>query len=249
MASGKDRQERAARAEQMRREREKAQRRQRNLLAIGIVVVVVALIAFAAFAITRESEPQDVVAPQSVDGNSIAYTPEDAGGTANDPVTVTLYEDFQCPFCAQLEQQVAPELMTMVEAGDITMEYRPIAFLDRQSENEYASRALNASLCVLDEGGVSAWKKMHDLLYASQPAEGTAGPDDDALIATAKQAGVEGIDSCITDRAFGPWGERATDDATGADGFPGTPWVQVDGKTVDNPTLDEIRAAIKAAGA
>ncbi len=247
-----DRQQRAARAEQMRKEREKAERRQRNVITIAIVTVVVALVALAGFAIKNVSEDNkdstDLVAPQGMnDAYGFDYTASDAGGTeGKDPVTVVLHEDFQCPACLSFEQQSGAFLNDLVKKGEITIEYRPISFLDSQSTNEYSSRALNAALCVLDDQGVPAYKKMHDLLYANQPAEGGAGPDDEALLATAKQAGYTGPESCITQKKFGPWIKKAYEEAVDK-GFRGTPWVQIDGKDVESPSPAELQKAIDAA--
>ena len=248
-----ERQQRAARAEQMRKEREKADRKQRNLITVGIVVVVVALIAVAGFAVKSaqdgNTDSTKLVYPAHTDKKTFGfdYTAADAGGKAGtDPVKVVLTEDFQCPVCKAFEEQTGAFLNDLVKKGEITIDYRPISFLDRSSANEYSSRAANAAMCVLNEGGVEDYKKYHDLLYANQPAEQTAGPEDAELIADAKQVGVTGIDSCIRKKVYGPWLEKALEKAQ-SDGFQGTPWVRIDGKDVKSPTADAIQKAIDAA--
>jgi len=249
-----DRQQRAARAEQMRKEREKAERRQRNIITVAIVGVVVALIVVAGFAIKNVSDDHkkstDLVAPAGVnDDYGFEYTAADAGGEAaagTDPVKVILHEDFQCPACQSFEMQSGAFLNDLVKKGEIVIEYRPISFLDKASQNEYSSRALNAALCVLDADGVEGYKKMHDLLYANQPAEQTAGPEDKELVATAEQAGYTGSDKCITQKKFGPWIEDAYKAALDA-GFEGTPWVVIDGKDIASPTPAALQQAIDAA--
>lgn len=247
-----ERQERAARAEQMRKEREKADRKQRNIISLAIVAVVVVLIAVGGYAIKSASDKnktnETLVAPKNVnDDYGFVYDAEAAGGTAGEnPVKVILTEDFQCPACLSFEQQSGAFLADLVKKGEIEIEYRPISFLDRQSGNEYSSRSLNAALCVLDKGGVEKYKTMHDLLYANQPAEGTSGPEDKALIETAETAGVTGVDSCILSKRFGPWIEDAYDNLAD-DGFEGTPWVRIDGKTIESPTPAAMQQAIDAA--
>jgi protein-disulfide isomerase len=72
---------------------------------------------------------------------------------------------------------------------------------------------------------VPAFRKMHDLLYANQPAEGGDGPEDPELLERAEQAGVGG-----------------------------TPTVLVAGQEVQNaaggpPGIAELQAAIAAAAA
>ena len=249
-----DRQQRAARAEQMRKEREKAERRQRNIITVAIVGVVVALIVVAGFAIKKVSDDHkkntDLVAPAGVnDDYGFEYTAANAGGEeGKDPVKVILTEDFQCPACQAFEQQSGAFLDDLVKKGEIVIEYRPTNFLDDMggSTNEYSTRALNSALCALDAEGVTAYKKVHDLLYLNQPQEGTAGPENKELIATLKQAGVTGVDSCVNQVRFGPWIEEAYK-ALLDDGFSGTPWVRIDGKDVSSPTPAGLKKAIDAA--
>jgi len=244
-----ERQERAARAEQMRKEREKADRKQRNLISVAIVVVVVALIAVGGYAVKSASDDRkdntELVTPKNTnDDFGFVYDAKAAGGTAGtDPVKVILTEDFQCPACLQFEQQNGAFLADLVKKGEITIEYRPISFLDSASGNEYSSNALNAALCVLDKGGVTKYKAMHDLLYANQPPENSVGPDEKALIATAGTAGVTGIDSCVNTKRFGPWIEDAYDKLAD-DGFKGTPWIRIDGKDVKVATPAGLQKAI-----
>lgn len=253
-----DRQDRAARAEQMRKEREKADRKQRNLITVGIVVIVVALIAVGGYGIKTISDDREnaktLTTPANVNKNfGIEYTPEIATGTApkGEPVKVVIYEDFLCPGCGALEQTAGPFLSAAVQKGEISMEYRPYAFLLNQSTNEYSQRAWNAAACVNDKGGPKAFKAFHDLLFANQPPEGGAGPEDDQLITWAKEVGVTGIDACVNKQTFTPWVADALDQGQD-DGVSGTPTLRIDGKDVsgaDNtiPQIADIQKAIDAA--
>lgn len=235
----------------MRKEREKADRKQRNLLTVAIVAVVVALIALGGYAVTvaGDDDPSELTVPRNVnDDFGILYSAQVAGA---DPVRVTLYEDFLCPGCGALEQTAGAFLDASVASGEIEIEYRPFAFLLEQSTNEYSQRAWNAAACVVDQGGAEAFKAFHDILFANQPQEGTAGPDDDELIAFAKEAGVTGIDACVEDQTFTPWVEDALDQGM-ADGVGSTPTLLVDGKVVEGaggtvPTVEDIQNAITAA--
>ena len=55
--------------------------------------------------------------------------------------------------------------------------------------------------------------KYHSLLFANQPAEGTAGPDDDQLIEWAVEAGADedAVRQPIEDKVYEQWIENATD--------------------------------------
>lgn len=234
----------------MRKERERSDRSNRNLISIAIVAVVVALIALGGYAVTAAGKDGgELVQPKNVnDDFGILYTGKVADA---DPVRVTLYEDFLCPGCAALEASAGSFLDDAVASGEIDIEYRPFPFLTTQSTNEYSQRAWNAAACVVDKGGAKAFKAFHDILFANQPQEGTAGPDDAALIAFAEQAGVTGIDACVKDRTFTPWVEASLDRGM-EDGVGSTPTVLVDGKVVEGagetiPTVEDIQKAIAAA--
>ena len=235
-----ERQDRAARAEQMRRERNKADRRQRNGITIAIAVVVLALIAGGGWAIKQASDQGKrstaLVTPKNTTKDSgIVYDTKVATGTAaKNPVTVILYEDFQCPACKSFEAADSPFLKQAVASGDITIEYRPISFLDKSSTTEYSSRALNAALCVLDTTDVKIYAAMHDVLYANQPVEGSAGLDDAKLGALAKEAGAGDLTTCIKSRKFDPWLRDSTT-AFGKAGYTGTPTIVINGKKVEGP--------------
>jgi len=247
----------------MRQEREKAARKQRNLISVAIVIVVAVLIGLGAWGVKAASDDDAAgpfVAPAHVtDDWGVLYTPEIATGEApkTDPVVVQLYEDFVCPGCGALEQSSASFLEAAVQSGEIAIDYRPFSFLHEQSTNDYSQRAMNAAMCVLDEGGVPAFVAMHSMLFQNQPAENTAGPDDRELLGLALQAGVSDIDSCVHDQKFTPWVERAKSAGEKA-GVSGTPTVRVGGKDVQGPVVSgregipgptELQAAIDAAKA
>jgi protein-disulfide isomerase len=254
-----ERQQRAARAEQMRKEREKADRRQRNLITVAIVVVVLALIAVGGYAIksTSDSRAKEtaVVTPKgATDDHGVEFTAVDAGGEpASDPVKVILYEDLQCPVCRAFEQANGAFLDEAVKNGDISIEYRLLAFLDRASPNQYSSRAGSAALCAFESGGGEAYKKATNVLWANQPQENTAGPEDAALVDTLDQAGVSGsdVESCVLKGKFIPWLKAATE-ASRDDKVNATPWVVIDGQVVTGankgaPQLPDLQKAIEAA--
>lgn len=251
-----ERQQRAARAEQMRKEREKADRKQRNFITVAIVAVVVALIAVGGWGIKAASDSNkkntELVQPaNTTDDYGIVYDTAAAGGTpAADakPVSVELYEDFQCPACRSFEQENSAFLKEKVQSGEITLTYRPFSFLDDlgASPNDYSKRSTNVALCALDQGGVADYVKVHDYLYANQPEEGAAGPENPELIKAVKDLGITGIDECVKTERFIPWIEEAKEAGTKND-VSSTPTVLVAGKVLENPSQQALEAAIAAA--
>jgi protein-disulfide isomerase len=223
-----------------------AQRRRRTVLGgIGAAaVLVVALVVVIVVQTQRTSSPADAAAPPNTDGG-YAF----AVGAADAPVTMDVYEDFQCPVCAQLEATAGDTIAQLVDAGTVQVRYHGMAFLDRASTTEYSTRALNAA-AVVAESGPDAFRAFHDLLFADQPAEGSAGLTDDQLVEYAARAGATGADVAqgIEDRRYADWVAAATDRAS-EDGVTATPTVLVDGEQLDGGQLTPagIAAAVTAA--
>lgn len=268
------REERVDRAAQMREQREAAQQRRGRLITIGIAVLVLVVVAVATFAISRASKDQaDVQAGEgptpsggTADGG-VLYTQANAEGAAGSdaqsdgpsagqsagaPVPVVVYEDFQCPVCRSFETTVGGYLVQQVAAGAITVEYRPIAFLDARFGTAYSLNTANATACTLDDVGVQAWKRLHDTLYETQLEEGTAGPTEADLIRYALGSGAGDVATCIQDGTFDGWVTRVSEQAV-TDDVSGTPTVLVDGEVVEGdqagtvPGLEQLTAAIEAA--
>ena len=157
---------------------------------------------------------------------------------------LVIYEDPQCPNCAQLEAEVGEDLAAAVDAGDVRVEYRIVSFLDEASTNDYSSRAANALVAAYDIGGPEVFMALHDTLFAEQTPEGGPGHSDDQLVDFAVEAGAEesAIRPLIEDGAYVQWIENATD-AMSRNGVSGTPTVLVDGEIAENP-LEGIRGVL-----
>jgi protein-disulfide isomerase len=234
--------ERAARTQALLDQQRKDERR-RQLLITGAVAAVLAIVigigVWVQSGRDTTGETPDAVPAGATDDYGIVVGADDA------PVTISIYEDLQCPICAQLEATVGEQLNDAIEAGDVRVEYRMVSFLDDASENDYSSRALNALLATHDTAGVDAFKTLHDDLYADQPAEGTAGPEDDALIAAAVAAGATESDvrPLVEDKVYEQWITNATD-AMSQNDVNGTPTVLVDGEPTDGDPAQAVLDAI-----
>ena len=120
----------------------------------------------------------------------------------------------------------------------ISLEYRPLGFLDRQSSTNYSSRAANAAACVADKAP-DKYAEYVDTLFANQPAEGGAGLSDDKLKSLASDIGAD-INSCVDDKTFRPYVKYSTELASNI-GITGTPTIFVDGKQWDGSHRPERR--------
>ena len=56
-------------------------------------------------------------------------------GSADAPVTITLYEDFHCPHCADFEEEFGPTITQAQESGAARVELYPMSFIDEGLDN------------------------------------------------------------------------------------------------------------------
>ena len=180
--------------------------------------------------------------PETLPSPVVAPGAEAAEGQ---PVKVIAYIDFICPVCLRFEENFNESLTSLRNEGKISVEYRPLGFLDRQSTTNYSSRSANAAACVADQAP-DKYADYVNILFANQPAEGGAGLSDDKLKSLASEVGAD-ITSCVDDKTFRPYVKYSTELASNT-GIQGTPTVFVDGKQWDGTTdlNAEIQAAIDA---
>ncbi|WP_369136970.1 DsbA family protein [Modestobacter versicolor] len=226
-----------------------AERRRRTVVGgvTAALVLVLVLVVVVVVQTRRTSTALDAAAPAGTVAGGTAF----AVGEADAPVTLTVYTDYQCPVCQRFEETNGDTLDQLVADGQVLLEQRPIAILDRFSTTDYSTRALNAAAVVADQAGTGAFDQFSDLLFADQPAEGGAGLSDDQLVGYAAQAGATGeaVEQGIRDLRFEDWTAQVTEAASRA-GVTGTPTVLVDGEPLDNGsqlTPEGITAAVEAA--
>ena len=107
----------------------------------------------------------------------------------------------------------------------ITLEYHPIAILDRFSQGtEYSSRSAGAAVCVA-ESNPELYLDFAKTLFENQPAENTSGLTNDQLAGFATQVGADDAVSCITDETYRKFGAAQAKSHEIA----GTPTVEING--------------------
>lgn len=249
--------QRQALADKIRGEHARSSRRRRNT---AITLTLVGLLVGAAVMVWLSVQPPpddgSVAEPANASaGYGFTLTPQLAGGADVPPESTTpvsIYEDYLCPSCKIFHDETGNWLTEQVVAGNISVTYHPFTFLLTQSTDEYAQRAANAAVCVADHAGVPAYVTMHGLLLTNQPAQGGAGLTDEQLIEFATQAGADDISSCVADRTFEPWVEKALEAGIAAD-VSSTPTIRVAGLNVvrshdgqeSMPGVEELQFALE----
>ncbi len=231
----------------------RAAARSRTLYLDSSIVLVVVLISLIGIGVqaNRAKINGVIVGVNATEANGVTFGKAAAA-------TVDVYEDFGCPVCEAFEKSTHVQLEKDVRANLAQVHYHTISFLDRNSPNQYSTRAANAAICVSDVS-VDDFIRFHDILYGTnpltgkqtQPVEGTAGPGNTDLITFGKKAGVTGskistFSDCVTSLEYKPLVQKLTDNSTIA-GVSGTPTVFVNGKKLVNNDASSLFGAIATA--
>ncbi|MGW2083784.1 DsbA family protein [Streptomyces sp. NPDC001880] len=218
------------------RERQKASERRRRTLIVASAVVgvlglaaVVGVIAANSGGKSDKSEAGPLVAPSGATGkDSLAIQ----AGADNAPSTLTIWEDFRCPVCAQLENAFRDTFHQLESSGQIKIEYHLATLIDGNLGGSGSLRAANAAACAQDAGKFSAY---HDVLYRNQPQETDDAFGDNAKLIelSGKVPGLDtpGFRSCVEDGTHDSWVKKSNT-AFQNGGFQGTPTVLLNGEPI-----------------
>lgn len=213
--------------------------------AVGLVTVALGT-AIAFIAVGEEGEPIEIV--------GVGQTNELLGGIAQEgaalgspsaPVTISVFNDLQCPDCADYHlRTVAPLVLDLVRGGDVRLELRHFS-IGRQQSTTLAAIAAAAA-------GEQArqWQFAH-LLYLNLGAAGVT-VSEEFLRAVAGGAGLdlseweEAREGAEASAAVEADAELARDLR-----LPAMPAAVVDGpggtrRLVDEPSAEAIEAAVEA---
>jgi len=162
-------------------------------LPISILIAAVLIGGAIVFA-TLYKGGSAPAAPAAAAGNVVAATsttvsaaqamtlgPRDAIlGSANAPVTLIEYGDYQCPYCGEFFSQTEPEIIqNYVNTGKVKFVFRDFAFLGPES-----TAASEAAQCAEDQNKLWAY---HNALYAAKVVDAQkGGQEDDGFFSTAE---------------------------------------------------------------
>lgn len=152
-----------------------------------------------------------------------------AAAGKGEPARIVIYTDAACSYCALFDARYSPQIGRWLDEGEVTVEYRTVAFLDQPASGNYSSRAANAMACVADTAP-QRFLPFMKLLFERQ---GPAGMSSDDLAATATESGAGAAQDCVKEGSYRPY-VKYTDALARAEGIGGTPAVYVDGKVWDN---------------
>ena len=224
------------------REQLAAERRRTRTIWIGVIGALVLILAGVVGWSLLQSDTTDAFA-------SPAGVTDDGGNKAgivaagDGPKTVEVYLDFLCPACGAFESAATPTINQLVAENKIRLVWHPLGFLNSQtSPAGYSTRAANAAACAADAGKL---KEYGETLFANQPAEGGPGLTDDQLIELGGPVGLNApsFAACVRDMKYQDWVSNVNDQAARRGVFQ-TPTVYVDGRVLEQPTPQNLSAAV-----
>ena len=209
---------------------------------VGVLIVVLVAVNQLGNRVTGTlSDPGTAYPPALLDGTTI--------GTADAPVTLEVYEDFQCPFCAQYSLSTEPVLVSRyVTPGTLRIVHHDIAILGRGGSEDESKLAATGATCAEREGRY--WEYAH-WVYNNQDGENAGGFRRERLTSIAEAAGLDpgAFGACLDDASAIGEVATTTTEATNL-GINSTPTLYVNGTKIDTTlSPDEIGARIEAAAA
>jgi protein-disulfide isomerase len=160
-------------------------------------------------------------------------------GSSQAPATITLYEDFHCPHCAEFEQQFGPVITQAQDSGAARVELYPLTFID-----EGSAAAANAMACAAEAGFGQSY-------YLGLFANHTLQWSDEQLIDLAAKVGGSpsaAFPTCVTSNAHAGW-LASIGVAAEKNGVTATPTMFINGERVDlqNLTPEALQTMITSA--
>ncbi len=165
-----------------------------------------------------------------------------AMGSPDAPVTVEVWEDFQCPFCQRFTFEVKPPLVEQyVKSGDVLLVFRNLAFLG--DESHWAAVAASFA------ADQNMFWPFHDYLFTNFQGNESGGFHIDRLLEMGEAAGLD-MDRFRADLTLESARQRFTEiDAeskrdAGTLGINATPTVVVNGVPLQAPDFATVADAV-----
>lgn len=205
-------------------------------LVAAVLIVVVAIVAAAVYALSRGEEELAAPGPEGSlpEGGGIVVSEGQREGVPQ----LHLYADFQCPWCAALEDQVGGDLADAAARDELGLAVSLRTFLDDDLGNDASTRAAELAMCVAGEGH---FIDFYQRVLAHQPPTEGEGWTDAELLGHAEAAGVEGealeqARGCYEQGRYADY-VADMDERAVREGVTGTPTVVVDGEPLDQEEM------------
>jgi protein-disulfide isomerase len=224
---------------EIRDRRRRGQSRQRTIAIVAIVAVAAVFTFLLILPGLRPAGAITEITPQPRDQAQGLNL-----GDPQAPVSVVVFEDFQCPACQQYTQNIETQVITnYVDAGKVYYQFKNWAFIGPES-----LQAANAAMCAADQ---NRFWDYHDILFANHTGENVGNFTDKRLTAFAESLGLDmkAFSACFSINQHSTEIQQSYAEGQTM-GVTGTPAVFVNGTQVAPgyiPTFDLMSQAIDAA--
>lgn len=215
----------------------------RRLVVIAVVVVLAVVgggVAVQAFRANRAPSASPAGDTANFPPVTIAAGEPIRLGRAGAPVTLSLWEDFHCPHCADFEEEMGPMIAEAQRIGSVMVELYPVSFIDDGSAS-----AANAMACAAEAGFGPAY-------YTGLFANHTLRWSHDQLLDLAEQVTenppAPSFTSCVTGGKHQDWAQSMNDQML-PNNIAGTPTMFIDGERVDITGLTPVTLKALISGA
>ena len=188
-------------------------------------------------------DPKEVAERRRATAESLARGNLPTLGSGTAPVTLAVFSDFQCPYCARMARTLSGVVNSEGDRLRVVYHYFPLSI------HLWARPAAEAAACAQRQSNAAFWS-LHDYLFAHQAEFSTGNfPDRVARWArTGPNLDQGRFNKCVNGSLTS--GQIEQDLAFGTElGVRGTPTVFVNGERADGLSEDELKALVtRAAG-
>lgn len=223
-------------------QQKRGRRGRRDLLILGGLAVVLAGLLIAVI-VGRTGNGESGTAAPGSNGAAASSSPKKLGplgdlsrrtegdpralGDVDAPVTMVVFSDFRCPFCAEYTREIEPDLVDKyVDNGLLRIEWRDQPMFGAQSE-----LAARAGWAAAAQGRF--WQFV-DHVHGAAPATGHPDLPIDALVEHAKAAGVGDLERFRREALDGTYDDDVAEDLKPSQqyGIIGVPAFVIDGEPI-----------------
>lgn len=208
------------------------------LLTIPILVAIGVLLGEQVNQSSGQSESSVAETQAAILGDTLKNPPDEDDdpfmGSANAPITMIEFSDYQCPFCRSFFNETMPLIKeNYIDTGLVKFVYRDLPLTSLGHTD--ALPAANAAECAREQGGDEVYFKYHDLIFEGENelGYGTVKIPEESLYAYANELGLdeEKFKECQEGQKFYDEIENDSTDARAA-GMQGTPSFVINGQLV-----------------
>ncbi len=250
--------EKISKRQERREALQRRQQKQRRWIVIGLIGLGAALLVFAVV-IAQPEPPGGLPVEVPVGGKILVVTPPALPnpnglslGDPNAPVTIDVFEDFQCPACKYFTESIETLVVeNLVATGKARYVFHNHPFLDGDTAGEggESDQTANAAMCANEQG--KFWE-MHNTIFVNWDGENQGTFSDSRLQVMAKNIGLDmdTFNACFTTNKYKA-DIQADLDLGKQMGVSSTPTVFVNGVQVGQPgkiaRYEEIAQAVEQA--